>query len=104
MTNTQVAPAYTKERERDFAHGNGAKVTATVLYNYWTNFHRSWSPGKFEIIPDKEFNKSSGGLKYWWRFTTNISPEDFDSWEGRRKRRFMFYMYDIYYTKKAEAK
>lgn len=73
-------------------------------YNYWTNFDRK-NPEKFEVIKEEPTDLFMNVCTGWWRFTTNIPPDDFDfNWDDRQKRRFLFQMDEIYNFRRAEPK
>lgn len=86
----------TKE-QRLFKKGEGGKVPESVLYVYWTNFDRRNPLDPYTLICTSEVYDPP-----WWQFKTNISPEDFNSWEKPRRILFLKSMWEIYRYRKAE--
>jgi hypothetical protein len=94
----------TKE-QRDFKAGIISEIPVKQYYTYWTNFSREF-PENFVVYVDKIVQKLTPEEKIsWWKFTTNIEPQQFDyEWDTNRVRRFLFAMDDLYNRRQIQTK
>jgi hypothetical protein len=103
---SNLLEAFPTNDQKAFARGEIKKMPSMIVYTYWTDFDRR-EPTTWQILKPSEFaellDNVGGSAPGFWRFETNITPDDFDYlWSEAQTRRFLIRMWDVYRYRKVD--
>lgn len=86
--------------ENDKLQGGASILT---LHEYYTNYNKHSPLNEFEVLPTRSTSKNVGNDHGWWKFKTNLDPDDFAFGMSEAKiKSFLNQMWEIYRHRKVQ--